>query len=264
MTGTSGPGLSLKAEAIGLAVMTELPLLVIDVQRAGPSTGLPTKTEQADLNQALFGRHGECPMPVLAARSPADCFDVALEAWRIAVRYMTPVIVLSDAYMANGSEPWRIPDASRTCRGSRSSIRRAAGDGEAFQPYARERAAGPALGLARHARADAPHRRAGEAGHHRRGELRPGQPPAHGRAAGREDRRHRPGHSAAGGRRPGRAASCWWSAGAAPTARWPPPSRRLLAARASRSPTPICATSIRCPANLGEILRRYDRCWCRS
>ena len=113
VTGTSGPGVSLKSEAMGLAVMTELPLLVVNVQRAGPSTGLPTKTEQADLYQALYGRHGECPMPVLAARSPADCFEVAIEAWRIAVRYMTPVILLSDAYVANGSEPWRIPEIDR-------------------------------------------------------------------------------------------------------------------------------------------------------
>ena len=90
--------------------MTELPLLVIDVQRGGPSTGMPTKTEQADLNMSIFGRHGECPMPVLAAASPADCFEVAIEAWRIAATYMTPVVVLSDAYVANGSEPWRIPD----------------------------------------------------------------------------------------------------------------------------------------------------------
>ncbi len=111
-TGTSGPGLSLKAEALGLAVMTELPVILMDVQRAGPSTGLPTKTEQSDLNIALFGRHGECPLPVLAVRSPGDCFDVAQEAWRIATRYMTPVIILSDAYVANGSEPWRIPDVA--------------------------------------------------------------------------------------------------------------------------------------------------------
>jgi 2-oxoglutarate ferredoxin oxidoreductase subunit alpha len=110
VTGTSGPGVSLKSEAMGLAVMTELPMLVINVQRAGPSTGLPTKTEQADLNQSLYGRHGECPIPILAARSPADCFDLAIEAWRIAVDYMTPVLVLSDAYVANGSEPWRIPE----------------------------------------------------------------------------------------------------------------------------------------------------------
>jgi 2-oxoglutarate ferredoxin oxidoreductase subunit alpha len=111
-TGTSGPGLSLKAEALGLAVITELPLVVIDVQRGGPSTGLPTKTEQSDLLQAVFGRHGESPLPVLAASSPADCFDTTLEAARLAVKYMTPVIVLSNSYLSNGSEPFRIPDLS--------------------------------------------------------------------------------------------------------------------------------------------------------
>jgi 2-oxoglutarate ferredoxin oxidoreductase subunit alpha len=109
-TGTSGPGLALKGEAIGLAVMTELPMVIVNVQRCGPSTGLPTKTEQADLLQALFGRHGECPVCVLAASSPADCFDAAIEAFRIATRYMTPVILLSDGYIANGEEPWAIPD----------------------------------------------------------------------------------------------------------------------------------------------------------
>lgn len=109
VTATSGPGMSRIAELTGLAVMAELPLLVIDVQRAGPSTGLPTRTEQADLFQALFGRHGECPAVVLAPASPADCFAVVREAARIAVRYMTPVFVLSDSYLANGSEPWRVP-----------------------------------------------------------------------------------------------------------------------------------------------------------
>lgn len=109
VTGSSGPGIALKGEGMGLAVMTELPLLIINIQRGGPSTGLPTKTEQADLLQALYGRNGECPMPVIAARSPADCFDVIQEAWRIAVRFMTPVMVLSDGYLANGSEPWRLP-----------------------------------------------------------------------------------------------------------------------------------------------------------
>jgi len=108
-TGTSGPGMALKTEGLGLAVMLELPLVVINVQRGGPSTGLPTKTEQADLFQAVMGRNGECPIPVIAARSPSDCFDTAFEAFRIAVRYMTPVIMLSDGYLANGSEPWRVP-----------------------------------------------------------------------------------------------------------------------------------------------------------
>jgi 2-oxoglutarate/2-oxoacid ferredoxin oxidoreductase subunit alpha len=112
VTTTSGPGIALKSEAIGLAVMTELPLVVIDVQRGGPSTGLPTKTEQADLLQAMFGRNGEAPVPIVAPQSPGDCFDAALEAIRIAVTYRTPVMLLSDGYLANGSEPWRIPEVA--------------------------------------------------------------------------------------------------------------------------------------------------------
>jgi 2-oxoglutarate/2-oxoacid ferredoxin oxidoreductase subunit alpha len=110
ITSTSGPGVALKAETIGLAVMTELPLVIVDVQRGGPSTGLPTKTEQSDLLQAMFGRNGEAPVPVIAPRSPGDCFDAALEATRIALTYRTPVILLSDGYLANGAEPWAIPD----------------------------------------------------------------------------------------------------------------------------------------------------------
>ena len=109
VTSTSGAGLSLKSEALGLAVMTELPLVVIDVQRGGPSTGLPTKPEQSDLQQALYGRNGECPLIVLAASSPSDCFHYAFEAGRLAMEHMTPVVLLSDGFIANGSEPWRIP-----------------------------------------------------------------------------------------------------------------------------------------------------------
>jgi len=109
ITGTSGPGIALKGEAMGLAHITELPLVVVNVQRGGPSTGLPTKTEQSDLMQAMFGRNGDAPMPVIAASTPGDCFEVAYEACRIAVKYMTPVILLSDGYLANGSEPWLIP-----------------------------------------------------------------------------------------------------------------------------------------------------------
>ena len=109
VTTTSGPGVALKSETIGLAVALELPLVIVDVQRGGPSTGLPTKTEQADLLQAMFGRNGEAPVPIVAPRSPADCFDAALEAVRIATTYRTPVFLLSDGYVANGSEPWRIP-----------------------------------------------------------------------------------------------------------------------------------------------------------
>jgi 2-oxoglutarate ferredoxin oxidoreductase subunit alpha len=112
VTSTSGPGMALKAETIGLAVSLELPLIVIDVQRAGPSTGMPTKTEQADLLMALYGRNGESPVVVLAPATPSDCFDVALEAVRIATKYRTPVIILSDGYLANGSEPWRIPEVA--------------------------------------------------------------------------------------------------------------------------------------------------------
>ncbi|MEQ9558670.1 MAG: 2-oxoacid:acceptor oxidoreductase subunit alpha [Rhodospirillales bacterium] len=110
VTGTSGPGMALKAEALGLATAAELPLIVIDIQRAGPSTGMPTKVEQADLNLALFGRHGEAPLPVFAASSPGDSFDMMIEAARVATTFMTPVIVLSDAYTANAAEPWRLPD----------------------------------------------------------------------------------------------------------------------------------------------------------
>ncbi|MHB1554450.1 MAG: 2-oxoacid:acceptor oxidoreductase subunit alpha [Acidimicrobiales bacterium] len=110
VTTTSGPGVDLKSEAIGLAVNLELPLVVVDVQRGGPSTGLPTKAEQADLLHAMYGRHGEAPVPIVAAKTPSHCFDAAIEAVRIAVKYRTPVILLSDAYLANGAEPWRLPD----------------------------------------------------------------------------------------------------------------------------------------------------------
>jgi 2-oxoglutarate ferredoxin oxidoreductase subunit alpha len=135
-TTTSGPGLSLKGEVIGLAVMLELPLVIVDVQRGGPSTGLPTKTEQSDLMQAMNGRNGEAPLPVIAPRSPADCFNAALEAARIAVTYRTPVILLSDGYLANGSEPWRLPDVASLPRIEPAF---AAHDPEAgFLPYARD------------------------------------------------------------------------------------------------------------------------------
>jgi 2-oxoglutarate ferredoxin oxidoreductase subunit alpha len=137
VTASSGPGIALKTEGIGLAVMTELPLVIINVQRGGPSTGLPTKTEQADLLQALFGRNGECPVPVVAASSPADCFDAAFDAWRIAVRYMTPVFLLTDGYIANGAEPWRVPDVDSL---PQIVVKHpsAKENGEVFHPYARD------------------------------------------------------------------------------------------------------------------------------
>jgi len=134
ITATSGPGMALKTEALGLAVMTELPLVICDIQRGGPSTGLPTKTEQADLLQALFGRNSEAPVPVLAAATPGDCFWVAVEASRIALKYMVPVIVLSDGYLANGAEPWRIPTVDEIP----SVPVRFERNAEGFQPYKRD------------------------------------------------------------------------------------------------------------------------------
>ena len=136
VTGSSGPGICLKSEAIGLAVMLELPLVILNVQRGGPSTGLPTKTEQADLLQAMFGRHGESPLPILAAASPGDCFDTAIEAFRIAVRHCTPVFILSEAYLANGSEPWRIP----SLQDMDPIVIRHPVDADGLQPYARDAA----------------------------------------------------------------------------------------------------------------------------
>ena len=133
VTGTSGPGVALKAEAIGLAVMTELPLVVLNVQRAGPSTGMPTKTEQSDLLQALYGRNGESPVPVLAASRPSDCFETVYEAARIAIKYMTPIFFLSDNYVANGAEPWLIPQVSDLL----PILPEFATDPENFLPYMR-------------------------------------------------------------------------------------------------------------------------------
>jgi 2-oxoglutarate/2-oxoacid ferredoxin oxidoreductase subunit alpha len=137
VTTTSGPGMALKAETVGLAVSLELPLIICDVQRAGPSTGMPTKTEQADLLMALFGRNGESPVPVVAAATPSDCFHAAIEAARIAVTYRTPVILLSDGYLANGSEPWLIPDVA-TLPDLSSQFAFAAADGGEFQPFRRD------------------------------------------------------------------------------------------------------------------------------
>jgi 2-oxoglutarate ferredoxin oxidoreductase subunit alpha len=142
VTTTSGPGMDLKAEAVGLAVSLELPLIVIDVQRGGPSTGLPTKTEQSDLLMALHGRHGEAPVPVVAAKTPGHCFYAAIEAARIALKYRTPVILLSDGYLANSAEPWRLPEVEGLPDISVAYATRAnatAADGSpAFLPYLRD------------------------------------------------------------------------------------------------------------------------------
>jgi 2-oxoglutarate/2-oxoacid ferredoxin oxidoreductase subunit alpha len=136
-TATSGPGMDLKAETIGLAVALELPMVVIDVQRAGPSTGMPTKTEAADLLTAMYGRHGESPLPIVAASTPADCFEAVLEAARIAVTYRTPVILLSDTFLANSSEPWRLPDVADLPEID-PGFATEDGSGDGFQPYARD------------------------------------------------------------------------------------------------------------------------------
>jgi len=139
VTTTSGPGVCLKSEAIGLGVMTELPVVIVDVQRGGPSTGLPTKTEQADLLQVLYGRNGESPVPVIAIRSPSDAFDATFEACRVALEYMTPVVLLSDGYIANGAEPWQIPDVSGLpAIATRLVDRREPGATGGYEPYARD------------------------------------------------------------------------------------------------------------------------------
>jgi 2-oxoglutarate ferredoxin oxidoreductase subunit alpha len=138
VTSTSGPGMALKTEAMGLAVMLEIPLLIINIQRGGPSTGLPTKTEQSDLMQAYYGRNGECPMPVIATATPSDCFDVAYEAIRLSVQHMTPVVLLSDGYIANGAEPWRFPQSADLPEIKVSFKKGLDADEPKFQPYRRD------------------------------------------------------------------------------------------------------------------------------
>ena len=208
--------MDLKAETLGLALAVELPLIVSDIQRAGPSTGMPTKTEQADLLMALYGRHGEAPLPILAPCTPSDCFAVAFEAVRIAIKYMTPVIILSDGYLANGAEPWLIPDpdalpdipvAFRT-------------DPQGFFPYLRDEET-----LSRpwvrpgHARPRAPHRRPREGSRHRQRQLRAAEPRADGAPARPQDGRHHARDSAHRGLRRSDRAISWSSAGAARSAR---------------------------------------------
>ena len=198
MTGTSGPGMALKTEMLGLAIMVELPLVVVDVQRGGPSTGLPTKTEQGDLFQALFGRNSDSPVPVVAPATPSECFEYAVEAWRLALRHMTPVIYLSDAFLATGSEPWRIPteaDLPDLRVPSRT-------EAEGFYPYMRD----PETLADRGSSPGTPgleHRVGGleKLDVLGDGELRPRQPPPDDDAARREGGPDRPRHPAAGGLR---------------------------------------------------------------
>ncbi|MEO9211463.1 MAG: 2-oxoglutarate ferredoxin oxidoreductase subunit alpha, partial [Ginsengibacter sp.] len=138
VTTTSGPGMALKSEAMGLAVMLEIPLVICDVQRGGPSTGLPTKTEQSDLLQACYGRNGESPMPVISASTPSDCFEAIFEAVRIAVQHMTPVIFLSDGYIANGAEPWKFPQSKDLPKIEVNFKKELGHNEEAFHPYLRD------------------------------------------------------------------------------------------------------------------------------
>ena len=172
VTTTSGPGLALKSETLGLALSLELPMVIVDVQRGGPSTGLPTKTEASDLLMAMFGRHGESPVPIIAAYSPSDCFDVAIEAARLALKYRTPVLLLSDGYLANGTEPWRLPDVAdlpdiSTTFASDAQRRRRRGQRAPLAVHARRGDPGPGVGHSGHTGPRAPHRRHREAGRHR-------------------------------------------------------------------------------------------------
>ena len=206
MTGTSGPGVTLKSEAIGLAVMVELPLVVIDVQRAGPSTGMPTKVEQADLLQVLYGRNGESPIPVVAPATPGECFTLAIEAARIALKYMTPVVYLSDAFVANGAEPWQVPSLDSL---PDISVPNATASERLFQPYSRdpETLARP-WAIPGTAGPRAPHRRPREGGRPRQRQLRPREPPQDDPAPGPEGGRDRARHPAARDVRAGRRATC--------------------------------------------------------
>ena len=199
VTGTSGPGIDLKAETLGLAVITELPMIVVDVQRAGPSTGMPTKTEQADLLAAMFGRHGESPIPIVAASSPSDCFEVALEAARVAVRYRTPVIVLSDTFLQNSSEPWRLPDVG-AIRADRPGVR-ARRTATAFQPYARDDHARASLGDPGHAGSACTGSAVSSARTSPAHQLRRREPRAHDAPPARQGARASLDAAAAGGRR---------------------------------------------------------------
>jgi 2-oxoglutarate ferredoxin oxidoreductase subunit alpha len=191
LTGTSGPGVALKSEAIGLAVMTELPVVIANIQRGGPSTGLPTKTEQADLLQAMFGRNGECPVPIVAAATPSDCFAMAFEAFRIATMFMTPVFYLSDGYLGNGSEPWKLPKVDELPKIDIEYRTEA----EGFHPYLRNEAtlARP-WGDSGDTGPGTPHWWVGETAHHGQCQLRSRQSRIHGPIARGKSCPHRELH----------------------------------------------------------------------
>ena len=220
VTTSAGPGVVLKSETIGLAMQLELPLVICDIQRAGPSTGMPTKPEQGDLLMVLFGRNSESPVPVVAAMSPSDCFHAAIEACRIALKYRTPVYLLSDAYLANGSEPWLLPDVATLPDISVSFTTEPNFDGTFLPVSARREDTRAAVGGSGNAGSRAPHRRAREGGPHGERFVRPGQPRLDDAAARAEGRGHRGRHPRARGRRSRRRQRrCSCSAGAERTAR---------------------------------------------
>jgi 2-oxoglutarate ferredoxin oxidoreductase subunit alpha len=262
VTTTSGPGLALKAETIGLAVALELPLLVIDVQRGGPSTGLPTKTEQADLLQAMFGRNGEAPLPVIAPQSPGDCFAAAVEAAHLAVTYRTPVMLLSDGYLANGSEPWRVPDVETLPDLTVEFATEPNREDGSFWPYLRdpETLARP-VGGAGHAGLETPGGRHREAGRHGQHLLRPGQPRLHDPDAPGEGRRHRPRHPGARGGRPVGAARVLvlgWGSTYGPIVR-PCGTSAPVGVRSRR---PTCGHSTPSPPTPARSCAATTPCWC--
>ena len=244
VTATSGPGMDLKAETIGLAVALELPMLVIDVQRAGPSTGMPTKTEAADLLNAIYGRHGESPLPVVAASTPADCFECALEAARIAVTYRTPVILLSDTFLANSSEPWRLPEVAELPEIDPAFATDAGADD--FQPYARDERGARPWARSRNARSRPRDRRPREGGHHRADQLRAREPCPHDGAARRQGRGYRrrdrrPGSRRSRRRRPAGAGLGLELRGDHRRRQADPPPRREGRLRPSAPPQPTAA-----------------------
>ncbi len=198
VTASSGPGIALKGEAIGLGVMTELPLVIVNVQRGGPSTGLPTKTEQSDLFQAVFGRNGESPIPVIAAKSPGDSFYAAVEAVKIATRYMVPVMLLSDGYIANGSEPWPLPNLKTL---PRFDIMHRTDPNGYFVYQRDDKTLARVVGDPRHAGPRAPHRRHREGRADRQHQLRAGEPREADEGPRREGRAHRARHRRARSRR---------------------------------------------------------------
>ena len=268
---TSGPGVDLKSEAIGLAISLELPLVLVDVQRGGPSTGLPTKTEQADLMLAMYGRHGEAPLPIVAAQSPADCFDAAFEAVRIALKYRTPVILLTDGYLANGAEPWNLPDLDALPDIS-VPFATEPNHGDEFWPYLRdpETLARP-WAIPGTPGPDAPRRRPREGRRHRQRQLRPREPRQDDAHPRREDRRHRQRHPARRPRRPGRRrvpraewGGTWGAAkrGGAPGPR--PRAQDRARAPAPHEPVPAPTSATSCAATRRSSCPRSTSASCRG